>query len=243
MLDGTVYPLAFLASRGAGMNAVSGLGVGGMWAVDFWPPVAPCASPTDPTERCAPTIDRYATNEYLYELGLRWKWNFLRKADNVPELLVRLEYGQHSFAIQRRNYINEGGERDVGPPNVLYSYVTIGAGLRVPFLTRFAANLLFNYHAVLDTGPIANADTEWGATGAWGVRIAGGLDVRIWRGLFGRVTGHYEQFGLSFTPPPPNATPHTMPPCGTTGGLQPCRTSGGATDQYYGVTFSAGYIY
>ena len=227
-LDGTAFPLAFLA--GGKASPASGLGVGATYAVDFWPDSTPCYA--DVSGNCLPTVDHYATNEWRFEAGLRYRWSIFRGADNRPELLANAQYGRHLFAVQKRSYLAEGGPRDIGPPDVDYSYVTLGAGLRLPFAKRFAAFFLLNFHILLDTGSI-QTPAEWGPGGGYGLRVNAGLEFRIWQGLFARAAGHVEHFGLSFNPP---GMHRTMPPC-------PCGTTGAASDNFYGGVLSVGYAY
>lgn len=240
--DATLYPLAFMASKTDGAkNAISGLGIGGNYGQAFWADSVPCYPTSMGT--CAPTTDRFSTGEYRYEVGLRWKWNVARKSENAPELLAQLQYGNHSFFIQKRAYLKDipfnskdmmPAPRDIGPPDVSYGYLSVGLGARLPFAKRFAAQLNFNWHILLDTGSIQQPN-EWGPGGAFGFKLAGHFDVLLVKGAFVRITGYAEYYGMSFNPPMPNER-NLMPPC-------PCRTTGGASDMYYGGMFGVGYRY
>ena len=238
-LDGTLYPLANFARAPEGekhatpaMNALAGLGIGATYDVVLWGPAVPCNR--DPSNSfCLPTVDSFDASEHRVEGGLRFHWNMFQQDNNRPELLAQLQYGQHAFAIQKRSYLSEGGPRDIGPPDVNYSYVTLGLGLRLPFLSRLALFVNGNLHVVLDAGPIQTPD-EWGSGGAIGFRFQGGLEARLWAGLFLRVAGSFEQFNLSFNQPP--AKHNIMPRC-------PCGTTGGASDAFSGDAFSLGYAY
>lgn len=240
-LDGTGYPLSYLAERKTtAANLLSGLGAGFTWGADFMGDVTPCRG-TDASGGCPPTVDHYATHAYHYEAGVRWRWNAFMQPQNYPEFLFQLQFGERAFNIQRRNYLGDGGERDIGPPDVDYQYITLGAGVRVPFLDRFAGTFLFNYHIVTGTGPVQTTD-EWGPGGAYGIRIHAGVEGRIWQGIFASLSGQYEHFGLSFNQPPNGLAagstmpPNDMPRC-------PCGTTGGASDTYWNVTVAAGYRY
>lgn len=242
-IDATVYPFAFMASKtDGGKNALSGLGIGGDYGQAFWADSVPCYPTSMGT--CAPTTDRFTTGEYRYEVGLRWKWNIARKAEGVPELLAQLQYGNHTFFIQKRAYLmdfpfgatgmdKKPAPRDIGPPDVSYSYMSVGLGARLPFAKRFAAQLNFNWHIMLGTGDIQQP-SEWGPGGAFGFRLSGHFDIMIVKGAFARITGYAEYYGLSFNQPP--GQHNLMPPC-------PCGTTGSASDVYYGGMFGVGYRY
>jgi hypothetical protein len=217
-IDATGYPLAILANRpGAAMNALTGLGVGITYDAIFWADSKPCP-PHAPGTPCPDTTEAYGTSETRLEAGLRWHWNFLMKPIR-PDLLVTTQYGLHSFTIAKRP---DGS--DVGPPDVTYQYFSIGVGVRVPFTSYLAAGLLFNIHAVLDSGSVQTT-AELGPGSAFGFRVHLWLEGRIWRGLTARLAAFYEQFGLGFDAPP--AT----------------KMASSATDQYYGGILSIGYVY
>ena len=220
-IDATIYPLAALATRsGAGVNAITGLGIGITFDNVFWPDSIPCSH--DTSGNCVATTDHYGTTERRLELGLRWHWNFLN-APMRPDLLFSIQYGFHNFIIEKK-----ADGSDVGPPDVSYSYVTLGLGIRIPVIERIALFALFNLHLLLDGGPIQSA-AEFGPGGGYGIRLSLGGDVMIYKGLFARLSAFYEQFGLSFNQssvPPPAKT-----------------TIGGATDQYYGGLLGVGFAF
>ena len=234
-IDGTVWPLAFLA--GGGNAALSGLGLGLTYGTNFWPGSTPCW-PGGPGGACLPTVDIYQTLEYRFEVGMRWRWS-VKKTFDSPEVRANAQYGQHAFAIQKRDYLNDH-LRDIGPPDVAYSYVTVGVGALFPvfsqegdLMRRLALFADFNLHLPFDTGSIQTAD-EWGAGSAFGLRVDAGVDLRLWRGLFARLSAQVEYFSLSFNQP---TNKHIlMPPC-------PCGTTGGASDLYYGGVLALGYTH
>lgn len=236
--DATAYPLAMLSTRpGNDWNAVTGLGVGLTYDTMVWKPSIPCYPA--PTGGCSPTVDAYGTAEYRLEAGVRWRWNILKKSVLGPELLAQLQYGVHNFTIQKRQYLSDTDAmgkphaKDVGPPDVSYNYLTIGLGARLPVIARLAFFVDLNIHVPFDVGAIQTAE-EWGPGSAFGFRVSGGGDVKIWQGIYARVSGYYEDFVLSFNQPP--GKHNIMPPC-------PCGTTGGASDGFYGITIGAGYQY
>ena len=56
-------------------------------------------------------------------MALQRRWSVKKRFDS-PEVRVNAQYGEHAFAIQT-DYLNDH-LRDIGPPDVTYSYVTIG---------------------------------------------------------------------------------------------------------------------
>ncbi|MSP62547.1 MAG: hypothetical protein EXR72_19890 [Myxococcales bacterium] len=220
-LDLTAFPLAFLGTRPGDLyNGLTGIGVGVTFDYLFWPDSKPCFRGT--SGNCDPTDERYATREYRLEAGLRWHWNLLNKA-TLPDLQVSLQYGLHSFTVQKRS-----NGQAVGPPDVGYSYISLGLGTRIPFADWIGLLAAFHFHGLLDGGSV-QGPTEYGAGGGYGLRAQIGLEARPWHGLTVRAVAFYERFGLSF-----NGT--SMPPATKS-------TTGGATDQYVGAVFSVGYVY
>jgi hypothetical protein len=177
----------------------------------------PCNRAADGT--CLATTEHYATSEYRFEGGLRYHWNLFNQPIR-PELLVAVQYGLHAFSIGKK------AGADVGPPDVTYSYLDLGIGVRIPFAALIGLVLDFHYHAVLDTGSI-QTQAEYGDGSAWGLRGHAAVEIHVVKGLTIRVAGFYEQFGLSFA--------NDM--------MSMKSTMGGATDQFFGATLSVGYIF
>ncbi|HEX2569470.1 MAG TPA: hypothetical protein VH877_07910 [Polyangia bacterium] len=225
-VDVNIYPLAGLSKREGNANRfVQGLGFGATLDYIFWPDSVVCAN-RDANGNCLnPGTERYATQERRIEAGLRWRWSIVNRATS-PDLLINAQYGQHLFSIAKL-----ANGQDVGPPDVTYQYLTVGAGLRIPVHPVFALLANFNYHIVFNTGSI-HTDQEYGSGGAWGLRAHVGGEVRIWRGLIVRVAGFYERFGLSFD----NSAVGSN-------GLPVKITTGNATDQYYGLWGGLGYVF
>lgn len=225
-IDVNIYPLAGLSTRqGRANRFVQGLGIGATLDYVFWPDSVVCAS-RDADGNCLnPGTERYATTERRIETGLRWRWSIVNRLSS-PDLLLNAQYGQHVFSIAK---LPNG--QDVGPPDVTYQYLTVGAGLRIPVHPVFAVFGNFNYHIVFNTGSI-QTDQEYGPGGAWGLRAHVGGEVRVWKGIIIRVAGFYERFGLSFD----NSAPGSN-------GLPVKITTGNALDQYYGLWGGVGYVF
>ncbi|HEX4460452.1 MAG TPA: hypothetical protein VIA18_20885 [Polyangia bacterium] len=207
--DATVYPFASFW-RGGG-RFVSGLGVGATIDKPFWPD---STSKQDPTQK-------FATSELRVEGGIRWRI-VLSKALPRPQLLVQAQYGLHEFTLQKDPLMG-----DVGPPDVSYQYATFGLGIRVHFAEWMYLWAMFNYHYVLSSGSITNTGSEYGPASNFGVRISGGLDFFVYKGLKIGVGGMYERFGLTFHPP---------------ANVTPAKTATSAVDQYFGGLISVGYV-
>jgi hypothetical protein len=165
-------------------------------------------------------------NTLLYdlELGLRYRWNILRR-DISPVLKVGLDYGRHRFAI-------DYGPYPVTLPNVLYNYINFAlVSLEVPFYTSrtftVGATGAFDYMLVFSAGEIeAPSRPGYGRSSTGGIEVDGGLFFSF-RGVFLRLNGFYRRFFYDFE----NA-------------CQPgCNTAGGALDIYAGGHASVGYAY
>ncbi len=206
--DLTVYPLAFTWNKVAGV--FSGLGVGGTIDKPFWPD---STSKQDPNQR-------YATDELRFEGGLRWRL-VLYKPMPRPQLLLQASYGYHSFALGK-----DAAGQDVGPADVAYKYLSFGGGIRIHFAEWMYLWAMFNYHAVLASGPIELVNTEYGPASTFGIRVSGGLDFFLYKGLKLGAEGYYERFSLKFTP----------------GALMPAKSANSGTDQYFGGVILVGYV-
>ncbi len=215
--DATGYPLAGRAAAGGrGNGALSGLGLGVTVDGVFWPDAVPCVK--DAGGACMSGAQRFGVRELRVEGGVRWKWNVFMAPDTL-EILASAQYGQHALTIDKRP---DGS--DLGPPDVSYSYVTLGVGARVPFAHFIAAVARFNYHALIGAGPITAA-SEYGPGGGTGLRAGGGLEITLWEGLTVHLDGFYERFSLGFD-----------------GTGMPDKSAKGAVDQYYGALASLGYV-
>jgi hypothetical protein len=205
-VDATVFPLASFYRPAYGI--FSGLGLALTLDKPFWP---------DSTTKVDAT-QRFPTSELRIEGALRWKITLYKPVPR-PQLIVLAGFGVHSFAIAKDMMGN-----DVGPADVGYKYVTVGGGLRLHFAEWCYLQALFQYHAVLDPGPIAGQD-EYGTAVSFGFRALGGLTFIMWRGLELVVGGYYEQFKMGF------------------GYGNSTKFATAASDQYFGGTLSLGYTY
>lgn len=207
--DFTLTPLASTWNRAGGL--FSGLGVGVTLDKPFWP---------DSTSKQDPTM-KFATSELRVEGGLRWRI-VLAKAIPRPQLLLQAGAGMHSFAIGKDAM---GG--DVGPADVGYKYATFGLGMRIHFAEWAWIWAMFDYHLVFDPGPIADVAAEYGPAKTYGIRVRGGLDFLVYKGLKLGLEGLYERFSLTFNP---------------TAATPPAKIANSGSDQYFGGVIVVGYV-
>jgi TolB-like protein len=207
--DLTLTPLAGTWRRAGG--AFAGLGIGATVDKPFWP---------DSTSKQDPTM-KFGTSELRVEGGLRWRI-VLAKAVPRPQLLIQAGGGWHSFAIGK-----DATGADVGPSDVSYKYATFGLGMRIHFAEWAWIWAMFDYHLVFDPGPIADAMTEYGPAKTFGIRVRGGLDFLVYKGLKIGLEGLYERFSLTFNPTAACAT---------------CKVANSGTDQYFGGVIVVGYV-
>jgi hypothetical protein len=219
-IDATAYPLALLARRpGALINALTGLGVGATFDYVFYPDAKPAENMQDMKTCGGPPPCQFPTTELRLEAGLRWHWNILRDPLK-PELLVNFQFGHHQFAISKR----ADGTSIV--PNVAYSYLDFGVGARWMFLKMFGAALLLDLLVPFSTGEI-HTMAEYGPGSAIGFRPTLALLARPWRGLTARLGAFLEYYSLSFSDPT----------------MATHMTTGSASDLYWGLLVSAGYVF
>lgn len=218
-VDLTLYPLAFLWDRTAGV--FSTLGLGATLDKPIWGP----ATGPDPSD-----ATKYGTSELRVEGGLRWRF-VLYKPLPRPELVVEAGGGLHQFAIAKRVDPVTMNPVDVGPPDVGYAYVSLGGKLRLHFARWALIWAGFHYDLVTTAGPATTSD-EYGPARTYGLRVEGGLTFRVWRGLEILASGFYERFQLTFrgSDPPP-----ALPGMGN--------LAESALDQYFGGALSVGYEY
>jgi len=207
--DFTLYPLASTWKRAGG--AFAGLGVGATVDKPFWPD---STSKQDPTQK-------FGTNELRVEGGLRWVITMYKPVPR-PQLLIQAGAGMHSFAIDK-----DATGSDVGPADVSYKYATFGAGIRIHFAEWAWLWAMFDYHFVFDSGPIADVGAEYGPANTFGVRVRGGLDFLVYKGLKIGAEGLYERFSLTFNP---------------TATTTPAKIANSGTDQYFGGIIVVGYV-
>lgn len=207
--DLTLYPLASTWNKARGLFA--GLGLGGSVDVPFWPA---STSKQDPNAR-------YPTSELKVEGGLRWRIVMYKPLPR-PSLLLAVGGGLHNFTIGKDNTTTPPS--DVGPADVSYKYVTAGGGMRIYFAEWAWLWAMFDYHVVLAAGPVTDG-SEYGPARTYGLRVRGGLDFLVYKGLKIAASGFYERFTLKFA-----------------GTGNPAKAANSGTDQYFGGFLAIGYV-
>ena len=209
-LDLTIYPLAGFWRVAGG--ALAGLGFGAVLDKPFWP-----AS----TAKTDPNHVPYSTSELRVAGGLRWRF-VLYKPVPRPELVLSVLGGLHSFSIAKMTDATTGMVTDVGPPDVAYTYVAFGGTVRLHFAEWARIFAGFQYQLVIDPGAVTTTD-EYGPGSVFGIRVDGGLDFFVWRGLKVSGLGFYQRFAITFTAQ----------------GMRGIANS--AADQYFGGILAVGY--
>ena len=254
-VDLTGFPLA-----GVRYNGLRGLGIGITFDYMFWPPsMTAGANPR--------SLD---TREFRLEGGLRYHWNVANKR-SLPSILVSVQYGLHSFAVAKEqktySYVDDIGSTqtaagidDHGLPDILYQYVTIGLGGRIPYFTTeklyFGLLINFNFHAMLSFGELgttfADTSTVTSLYGSGGYGPATGYGFRAgftplelipWKGITVRLSGFYEMFTTAFTLGSNANNNVSLPPVDRVPANAARHIAQGATDQYFGGIIQIGYQY
>ena len=254
-VDLTGFPLA-----GVRYNGLRGLGIGITFDYMFWPPsMTAGANPR--------SLD---TREFRLEGGLRYHWNVANKR-SLPSILASVQYGLHSFAVAKEqktySYVDDIGSTqtaagidDHGLPDILYQYVTIGVGGRIPYYSTeklyFGLLVNFNFHAMLSFGELGTgfADTStttslygnggYGQASGYGFRVGfTPLELIPWKGITVRLSGFYEMFTTAFTLGSNINNNVSLPPVDRTLENAARHIAQGAVDQYFGGVVQIGYQY
>jgi hypothetical protein len=255
--DLTGYPLA-----GIPIRPLRGLGIGITFDWMFWPPSMTSSTPPRPLD----------TREFRLEAGLRYHWNILNRRDR-PSLLVNAQYGVHFFAIAKEQTMFAGdpnmpgvkatpGVDDHGLPDILYQYVTVGLGGRVPYYATerlyFGLVVNFNFHIMLNYGELGTSFADpasvsasapvnaslyagggYGAASGYGFRAGfTPLEAMLFKGLTVRLSGFYESFATTFA-----LGQQTLPPSNRSLENSARHIAQGASDQYFGGVVQVGYQY
>jgi len=152
------------------------------------------------------------------------------------------------------------GIDDHGLPDILYQYVTIGVGGRIPYYSTeklyFGLLVNFNFHAMLSFGELGTgfADTStttslygnggYGQASGYGFRVGfTPLELIPWKGITVRLSGFYEMFTTAFTLGSNINNNVSLPPVDRTLENAARHIAQGAVDQYFGGVVQIGYQY
>jgi hypothetical protein len=211
LLEGEVYPMGF----GKKTGVLANIGLTFMFDRVFV-----LKSKTMDTE--------YDTTQQRYGLGLRYRW-LLGSSTTSPTVHFGIGYNNLAFTI-------DSGGKDIGLPNVEYSFVDPGAGIRMPLGTpSFALLADARYMIVLGAGDIASADNYGGGTVA-GLDIDAGLEWRLMPRLPIRVGFKYVRIAYTFEDNGGKRVNNQDNNPAT-------QDVGGALDTYLGGYATAGYIF
>ncbi len=212
MIDATVYPLAVGHKR---KDFLKNLGLSLMYDRVI------VVNSKDMTGKV------YASTESRFGVGAVFRYAFNRTATS-PVVIGSLGYSNQAFTIA-----SSGGTM-IGIPNVQYSILEPGAGLRYPVTEKIIAGLDLKLMAITSTGQIQNAD-QYGSASVLGVEGALGVDYLITHNIFARAAFRFETIGYSFK---------------GTGMLSNARDGNpatvdvaGARDTYIGGMATVGYLY
>lgn len=169
----------------------------------------------------------YATTEARFGVGAAFRYAF-NKTASAPVVIGSVGYSSQAFTITP----GAGGAIDI--PNVKYSIIEPGAGLRYPATPKLIVGADLKFMLVTSTGPI-QAPTQYGSSSVLGFEGAAGVDYLITRNIFARAAFRFETIGMTFKG---NGTQTTM-----RDGNAMTQDVSGARDSYLGGVVTAGYVY
>ncbi len=137
--------------------------------------------------------DSLPTSQTRYGAGLVYRWNF-GSSPTSPTLKVGAGYNVLSFTIDEQAADDPDA---IELPDVAYTYIDPGLGLRLPLGDRFAALAEAHYLYVLDAGQIEDAD-RYGTAGAVAFDADVGAEVMVTSNFMARLGARFTQVGLSF---------------------------------------------
>lgn len=212
MIDATVYPLAIGHKRA---DLVKNLGLNVMYDRVFK------INSKDPAGNV------YASSESRFGVGAVFRYAFGRTVTS-PVVLGSLGYSSQAFTI------SGAGGAMIGIPNVKYSIIEPGAGLRYPVTPKVIAGVDVKLMLIPSAGQIQNAD-QYGDASLLGVEGALGVDYSITRNIFARAAFRAETIGYTFK--------GTGPLSNMRDGDPTTKDVTGARDSYLGGMATVGYLY
>ncbi len=155
-----------------------------------------------------------------YAFGALFRYPFGSGA-SAPVIGARLRYGSQSFKISQPAPL----------PSVTYTMIEPGIFFRLPLMSaKLVVDLNASFLAITNTGQIQKMEKYGGAT-VTGYEFNVGADYHLAEALFLRAMVNYETIKYSFKK----------------NGMLPTPTDNmkvtGASDSYYGVVVSAGYLF
>jgi hypothetical protein len=207
---GELYPLSF----GDAGGPLSGIGVG-----VYFDRVLTLKSSLGSTE-----FDTTATG---FGVGLRYRFNF-GSSPKLPSIKVLFGWNHLAFDVDH-------GTTDIDLPNVSYSYLDAGIGVRVPLTVPWLALYAdARWMFVLSSGEIS--DGVWyGGGSTKGLDVNGGIEARIAEAWSIRGGVHYRRIAFDFD--------GTGDKANNRDGNPATQDVGGAVDTYLQFYLLVGYVF
>jgi hypothetical protein len=209
VIDATVYPLALGHTRG---DQLKNLGI-----ELIYDRVLKLSSQDPMTKKV------YSTVEQRFALHAVFR-HTLGHGATPPVVLGTLGFVRQSFNIL--------GEVDI--PDVKYSILAPGAGIRFPLSAKLTLGADAKLLAILGTGQIGDPD-KYGAASVLGFEGSAGADYQITPRIFARAALRIETIGFTFK--------GTGEQTNRRDGMPMSQDVFGARDTYFGGTATVGYLY
>ncbi len=132
------------------------------------------------------------TEQLRFGGGLVYRWNF--GSATGPTLKLGVRYNRMSFNIDETEAENPDA---IEIPDVEYSYLDPGIGLRVPLGESLALLAEGRYVYVLDAGQIQD-DDQYGETSVFAFEADLGGELKLTDNLIARAGARYAQYSLDF---------------------------------------------
>jgi hypothetical protein len=213
MIDATLYPLAIGHKR---TDMLKNLGVNVMYDRVLK------INSKDPM-----TGNVFATTEARFGLGATFRYAF-NKTATAPVVIGSLGYSSQAFTI------TPGAGQVIDIPNVKYTIIEPGAGLRFPVTPKIILDADVKFMVITNTGPIQDP-TQYGAASVLGFEGAAGVDYLITPSIFARAAFRFETIGYTFKGTGTQSNARDNMPM--------TQDVSGARDSYIGGMATVGYLY
>jgi hypothetical protein len=175
-----LYPVALLDRRGHGIARDFGISVVVDKVLVLKSKLASAGEQSLPTDQTR------------YGAGLVYRWNF-GSSSTSPTIKVSARYNKLSFSIDESKADNPAA---IEIPDVSYSYIDPGVGLRLPLGERLAFLAEGHYIYVLDAGQFEDAD-QYGKGSVFAFDADAGAEFAITSNLVARAGARYMQYSTS----------------------------------------------
>jgi hypothetical protein len=172
--------------------------------------------------------DALPTAQTRYGVGLVYRWNF-GSSPTSPTLKVSARYSKLSFSIDESKAAEPAA---IEIPDVSYTYIDPGLGLRLPIGEAFAALAEARFLFVTDAGQIQDLD-RYGKTSVSAFDVDVGGELKLTSNLLARAGARFTQLAMDFSGNGAQTDP-------TGDGTQDISS---ATDRYLGFYATAGVLF